>query len=115
MTRISQIMDIQSVNSVSSVDSQSDILYPHICGPVWYTPSDRAIVASSSHRKANQMQRTQHLVAALVLLLIASAACGAPRPAGAALPQLHGCTIFPADNVWNTPIDKLPVDPNSNA
>ncbi|MFL5804498.1 MAG: hypothetical protein ACJ8CR_22480 [Roseiflexaceae bacterium] len=61
------------------------------------------------------MQRTQHLVAALVLLLIASAACGAPRPAGAALPQLHGCTIFPADNVWNTPIDKLPVDPNSNA
>jgi uncharacterized repeat protein (TIGR02543 family) len=25
------------------------------------------------------------------------------------------CTMFPANNVWNTPIDTLPVDPNSNA
>jgi hypothetical protein len=24
-----------------------------------------------------------------------------------------GCTVFPADNVWNTPIDKLPVHANS--
>jgi hypothetical protein len=61
------------------------------------------------------MQRTQHLVIALILTLIASAACVAPRQAGAALPQLQGCTIFPADNVWNTPIDTLPVDPNSAA
>jgi len=34
------------------------------------------------------------------------------------LPQaslaLVGCPILPADNIWNTPIDNLPVDPNSN-
>jgi hypothetical protein len=28
---------------------------------------------------------------------------------------ISGCTMFPADNVWNTPIDSLPVDPNSDA
>jgi hypothetical protein len=26
-----------------------------------------------------------------------------------------GCTMFPADNVWNTPVDQLPVDGNSAA
>src|SRR5258708_4928164 len=28
---------------------------------------------------------------------------------------LSGCAVFPANNVWNTPIDRLPVDPNSKA
>lgn len=30
-------------------------------------------------------------------------------------PQLAGCAVFPADNVWNTPVDTLPVDANSDA
>ena len=29
-------------------------------------------------------------------------------------PQIAGCDIFPGDNIWNTPVDKLPVHPNSN-
>jgi hypothetical protein len=28
---------------------------------------------------------------------------------------ISGCPVFPADNVWNTPVDSLPVDPNSAA
>ena len=28
--------------------------------------------------------------------------------------QLGGCPVFPDDNIWNTPVDDLPVDPNSN-
>lgn len=48
---------------------------------------------------------------ALVLLL--SLPMG--RPALAQGPALGGCTIFPADNIWNTPIDTLPVDPRSAA
>ena len=28
---------------------------------------------------------------------------------------LEGCPIFPADNIWNTSIENLPVDPNSSA
>jgi hypothetical protein len=28
-------------------------------------------------------------------------------------PTVGGCPVFPADNIWNTPVDKLPVDPRS--
>jgi hypothetical protein len=30
-------------------------------------------------------------------------------------PVINGCHIFPIDNVWNVPIDKLPKDPHSEA
>ncbi|MDQ2841111.1 MAG: RICIN domain-containing protein [Acidobacteriota bacterium] len=30
-------------------------------------------------------------------------------------PSLGGCPVFPADNVWNTRVDNLPVDANSAA
>jgi hypothetical protein len=30
-------------------------------------------------------------------------------------PQIAGCTLFPADNIWNVPVDTLPVDANSDA
>ncbi len=30
-------------------------------------------------------------------------------------PRLAGCAVFPADNIWNVPVDTLPVDPNSSA
>jgi len=30
-------------------------------------------------------------------------------------PSLAGCQVFPDDNIWNTPVDALPVDPNSDA
>ena len=32
-----------------------------------------------------------------------------------AIPQIAGCAVFPHDNIWNTPIDSLPVHPNSAA
>ena len=31
-----------------------------------------------------------------------------------AQPQIAGCGVFPAGNVWNTPVDKLPVDAHSD-
>src|SRR4051812_35346321 len=30
-------------------------------------------------------------------------------------PSIGTCTIFPADNIWNTPVDSLPVASNSAA
>ncbi len=30
-------------------------------------------------------------------------------------PRLAGCDVFPADNIWNTPVGTLPLDPNSDA
>jgi hypothetical protein len=29
-------------------------------------------------------------------------------------PEIAGCPLFPANNIWNTPVDSLPVDPNSD-
>ncbi len=34
---------------------------------------------------------------------------------GAAGPTLAGCPVFPVDHIWNTPVDRLPLDPNSTA
>ncbi|MCW5977549.1 MAG: hypothetical protein KIT09_05710 [Bryobacteraceae bacterium] len=42
------------------------------------------------------------------VLLFAAMLAGQP-------PAIGSCPVFPADYVWNTPIDKLPVDSNSNA
>src|SRR5208283_2890316 len=42
---------------------------------------------------------------------------GAPgiASAGTPVPGAPDCPMFPADNVWNTPIADLPVNPNSAA
>ncbi|MDZ4770630.1 MAG: hypothetical protein SGJ24_16005 [Chloroflexota bacterium] len=29
-------------------------------------------------------------------------------------PQVAGCTVFPADHIWNVPVDTLPLDPLSD-
>jgi hypothetical protein len=34
---------------------------------------------------------------------------------GAAVPTPTGCPIFPADHIWNAPVDGLPLDPSSAA
>ena len=38
-----------------------------------------------------------------------------PEPTPGQDPTLAGCPVFPADHVWNTPVDHLPVHPNSEA
>lgn len=30
-------------------------------------------------------------------------------------PVIGGCQVFPVDNIWNTPIDNMPIDANSDA
>src|SRR5689334_1347474 len=30
-------------------------------------------------------------------------------------PRIGNCPVFPADNIWNTPVDQLPVSGNSTA
>src|SRR5690349_6575431 len=45
----------------------------------------------------------------LALALAAAATACAAQPG----PTVAGCPAFPPDNVWNTRVDKLPVDPLS--
>jgi hypothetical protein len=56
--------------------------------------------------------RYQSALAIVTIGMSASLVRQAPAqpPTG---PQIAGCPIFPADNVWNVPIDKLPLDPHS--
>jgi hypothetical protein len=46
---------------------------------------------------------------ALPLMLAAASACASGRAA----PEIAGCPLFPADNIWNTRVDSLPVHVNS--
>lgn len=49
-------------------------------------------------------------------ILIASACAQTkpmPTPIGE-LPTLESCSLFPANNIWNTAIDSLPIDKNSD-
>jgi len=59
-----------------------------------------------------------------LLLTILMAACatgkamaGSPTPdwIGGRPPIIEGCAVFPADNIWNVPVDALPVSPRSAA
>lgn len=36
-----------------------------------------------------------------------------PPPSPLAAPELGGCSLFPADNIWNTRVDNLPLHPRS--
>ncbi|HYT30334.1 MAG TPA: hypothetical protein VEN82_06120 [Actinomycetota bacterium] len=58
---------------------------------------------------------TAALIVGTVSAAFASAApAGAGRLAAAPVPGT-GCTVFPADNIWNTDISTLPVNPKSGA
>lgn len=37
-----------------------------------------------------------------------------PVATPAQVPQLDGCQVLPADNIWNVPVDAFPVDPDSD-
>ena len=54
------------------------------------------------------------LFALLFFLTTIISALTNPVIVGAAPPTISGCPIFPADNVWNTPIDMMAADPNSS-
>ena len=51
------------------------------------------------------------LTAVLLLIIACTESIQATPTAGAA----GTCPILPADNIWNTPVDTLPLDPNSDA
>src|SRR5689334_19027829 len=61
------------------------------------------------------MKQSIRIAAIVVLVLGAGLACGQPVATQAQSPLLGGCPILPANNVWNTPIDTLPVDARSDA
>jgi hypothetical protein len=89
-------------------------------------------MVSSGDARRNYMhqKRILPLIIAVGLLGIA---CSLLRPTGAIprvviqdssplksddladLPNIAGCDIYPANNIWNTPVDTLPIDSHSDA
>src|SRR5215211_6018336 len=61
------------------------------------------------------MKHPLRIIAFAALVLVSILACGQPGATLALSPLIGGCPIFPANNVWNTPIDTLPVDARSAA
>jgi hypothetical protein len=63
--------------------------------------------------------KAHSIIAIIVLVFVYSGSpTAAQGPASGKVqtpPTLDGCPIFPADNIWNTPVDTLPLDPNSDA
>jgi len=53
------------------------------------------------------------LILAALCLAPASDAAGRTLAAVPPDPSIGNCPVFPGDNVWNTPVDTLPVDPLS--
>src|SRR5262249_2556767 len=51
------------------------------------------------------------LVALVPLLLVPAQA---PLRDSATGPRVGGCPVFPSDNVWNAPVDRLPLHPHSS-
>ena len=49
------------------------------------------------------------------VVLPSTAAAGANASTVSVTNQIAGCALFPADNIWNVPVDELPLDPNSAA
>jgi hypothetical protein len=50
-----------------------------------------------------------------IFLFITVCACFICTADATLMAVVSSCPVFPADNIWNTPVDTLPVDANSNA
>jgi hypothetical protein len=58
--------------------------------------------------------RGPRIVRGMIVLRLAVALLAAVLPTAAlAQPVIGRCPVFPANNIWNTPVDTLPVDPRS--
>ena len=53
--------------------------------------------------------RRSATAASLCLLITTAAPDTSAQP-----PEVDGCPVFPGDNIWNVPVDTLPVDPASD-
>ena len=72
--------------------------------------SKRAVLAAK--RAAVALLLATGMISGGMMLV---AAAPLPASAGTPLPGAPNCPMFPADNVWNTNISQLPVDPHSAA
>jgi hypothetical protein len=69
----------------------------------------------TSHLDPHLLLRPLIVVATFLVLLLPISIQGSTPSLPTAPPDLVGCPVFPGNNVWNVPIDDLPLDANSDA
>jgi len=74
-----------------------------------------ASAPAAPDRAAGQQAKVAGQPAAMASARLASPKHASSGQAGSTPDMLANCSIFPADNVWNTNISKLPVNPHSAA
>jgi hypothetical protein len=74
-------------------------------------------MAPRTHRSTNRPTTAPRRWTSKKLGILGATVLALALPASvpAAPPELAGCQVFPADNIWNVPVDTLPVDANSAA
>lgn len=83
----------------------------HKVGPEWAGAPARQPIVLLRHQATppddSRMRRFALALVAVVALLAPQTAAASP------LPSAPNCPVFPADNVWNKPVDTLPVRTDS--
>jgi hypothetical protein len=59
--------------------------------------------------KAQHFYTKNWIIGLIIFVSTAWAQTGSSNP-----PSLENCPVFPTDNIWNTPVDTLPIDKNSH-
>ena len=63
--------------------------------------------------KMNTIKQWKGIFSALIVALVLHVFAGASNAQSS--PTLEGCPVFPVDNIWNTSVADLPLDPDSSA
>jgi uncharacterized membrane protein YgcG len=63
--------------------------------------------------KMNTIRQCKGIFSASIVVLVLHVFAGASTAQSG--PTLEGCPVFPFDNIWNTPVADLPLNPDSSA
>jgi hypothetical protein len=94
---------VVSIGLVISIGSISAIAAPR--------PTDRLELNPTDQSASIVYQPNTVVTTAQPIMFVTQTSLTSSAPASP--PTLAGCPLLPADNVWNVPVDTLPVDPNS--
>jgi uncharacterized membrane protein YgcG len=64
-------------------------------------------------QKKNTIEQWKQIFSSLIIILVLHVFAGASTAQNG--PTLDGCPVFPENNIWNTPVADLSLDPNSSA
>ncbi len=105
---------VVSIGLVISIGSISAIAAPRPTDRLELNPTRTAPRSGASVDQSASIVHQPHTVVTTAHPIMFVTQTSLTHSAPASPPTLAGCPLLPADNVWNVPVDTLPVDPNSD-